>query len=365
MIPQFNLNKEYNFLENEIQKELKKVFFKKNFIGGENVIQIEKNIAKYIGVNYAASCNSGTDALYLALNSIGIRKGDEVITTPFTFISTIEAIIYLGAKPVFADIDLDTYNISKEKILEKISNKTKAILPVHIFGNPVDIFDIKKELNDDSIKIIEDCAQSFGAGINYQRVGSIGDIGCFSFYPTKNLGCYGDGGMITTDSKELYSNIKKLCNHGSSKKYHHDIVGINSRLDEIQAAILNIKLQYIDKFNLMRVKIADIYNEELKNLEIINLPKKNEYGFHVYHQYTINSKIREKIKDELEKNNIGSAIYYPISLEKQKAFTDIYGEINLCKNSNYLSKTCLSLPMYPHLEEEDVLRVCKVIKKII
>ena len=365
MIPQFNLNKEYNFLENEIQKELKKVFFKKNFIGGENVIQIEKNIAKYIGVNYAASCNSGTDALYLALNSIGIRKGDEVITTPFTFISTIEAIIYLGAKPVFADIDLDTYNISKEKILEKISNKTKAILPVHIFGNPVDILDIKKELNDDSIKIIEDCAQSFGAGINCQRVGSIGDIGCFSFYPTKNLGCYGDGGMITTNSEELYSNIKKLCNHGSSKKYHHDIVGINSRLDEIQAAILNIKLQYIDKFNLMRVKIADIYNEELKNLGIINLPKKNEHGFHVYHQYTINSKIREKIKDELEKNNIGSAIYYPISLERQKAFTDIYGEINLCKNSNYLSKTCLSLPMYPHLEEEDVLKVCKVIKKII
>ena len=365
MIPQFNLNKEYNFLENEIQEELKKVFFEKNFIGGENVIQIEKNIAKYIGVNYAASCNSGTDALYLALNSIGIRKGDEVITTPFTFISTIEAIIYLGAKPVFADIDLDTYNISKEKILEKISNKTKAILPVHIFGNPVDILDIKKEVNDESIKIVEDCAQSFGAGINCQRVGSIGDIGCFSFYPTKNLGCYGDGGMITTNSEELYSNIKKLCNHGSSKKYHHDIIGINSRLDEIQAAILNIKLQYIDKFNLMRVKIADIYNEELKNLEIINLPKKNKHGFHVYHQYTINSKIREKIKDELEKNNIGSAIYYPISLEKQKAFTDIYGEINLCKNSNYLSKTCLSLPMYPHLEEEDVLRVCKVIKKII
>ena len=365
MIPQFNLNKEYSFLENEIQKELKKVFFEKNFIGGENVTQIEKNIAKYIGVNYAASCNSGTDALYLALNSIGIRKGDEVITTPFTFISTIEAIIYLGAKPVFADIDLDTYNISKEKILEKISNKTKAILPVHIFGNPVDIHDIKKEVNDESIKIIEDCAQSFGAGINCRRVGSIGDIGCFSFYPTKNLGCYGDGGMITTNSEELYSNIKKLCNHGSSKKYHHDIIGINSRLDEIQAAILNIKLQYIDKFNLMRTKLADIYNEELKNLEIINLPKKNEHGFHVYHQYTINSKIRKKIKDELEKNNIGSAIYYPISLEKQKAFTDIYGEINLCKNSNYLSKTCLSLPMYPHLEEEDVLRVCKVIKKII
>ncbi len=365
MIPQFNLNKEYSFLEDKIQNELKKVFLKKNFIGGDNVIQIEKNVAKYIGVNYAASCNSGTDALYLALNAIGISKGDEVITTPFTFISTIEAIIYLGAKPVFADIDLDTYNISKEKILEKISNKTKAILPVHLFGNPVDIRDIEREINDESIKIIEDCAQSFGAGINCQRVGSIGHIGCFSFYPTKNLGCYGDGGMITTKSEELYSNIKKLCNHGSSKKYHHDIIGVNSRLDEIQAAILNIKLRYIDKFNLMRTKLADVYNEELKNLEIINLPKKNEHGFHVYHQYTINTKIRNKIKDELEKNDIGSAIYYPISLEKQKAFTDIYSETIHCKNSNYLSETCLSLPMYPHLEEEDVLKVCKVIKKII
>ena len=208
MIPQFDLKKEYAFLEEEIQQELKDVFSKTNFIGGDNVNSLEKNVAKYIGVKYAISCNSGTDALHFALRSMNIGKGDEVITTPFTFISTLEAIMYVGAKPVFADIDLETYNISKKEILKKINKKTKAIIPVHLFGNPFDIRDLKQEIGNKNIKIIEDCAQSFGSGINCQRVGSIGDIGCFSFYPTKNLGCYGDGGLITTNSEEICQDIK-------------------------------------------------------------------------------------------------------------------------------------------------------------
>tara|TARA_B100001769_G_C22072581_1_gene577376 strand:+ start:138 stop:1235 length:1098 start_codon:yes stop_codon:yes gene_type:complete len=365
MIPQFNLQTEYNTLQEEIQQELKKVFSKTNFINGENVNLIEKNIARYIGVKYAVSCNSGTDALHFALKSIGIKKGDEVITTPFTFVSTIEAIMYLGAKPIFADINLSSYNIDREEILKKITKKTKAILPVHLFGNPVDIRSIKDEIGNDGIKIIEDCAQSFGAGINCQRTGSIGDIGCFSFYPTKNLGCYGDGGMITTNSKEFYENIKKLSNHGSTKRYYHDIVGYNSRLDEIQAAILNVKLKYIDKFNLMRSKLASIYDENLKNQSEIILPKKDSCSFHVYHQYTINSKLRDKIQNGLKENDIGSAIYYPISLENQNVYKNIYEAAPICINSNYLSKTCLSLPMYPHLKEESVLNVCDAIKKIL
>ena len=364
MISQFDLKKEYALLENEIQGKLNEVFSKTNFIGGENVQSIEKNIANYIGVKYAISCNSGTDALHFALKSFGIGKGDEVITTPFTFISTIEAIMYLGAKPIFVDIDLKSYNINENEILKKITNKTKAILPVHLFGNPINVNNIKDKINNNSIKIIEDCAQSFGSGINCQRVGSIGDIGCFSFYPTKNLGCYGDGGMVTTNSQESYETILKLRNHGSSKRYHHDIIGYNSRLDEIQAAILNVKLKYIDQFNLMRAKLASIYNDNLKGHKEIMLPNKNKNAFHVYHQYTINSKNRNKIKEELEKNNIGSAIYYPISLEKQKAYKDVYKDTVECINSNYLSNTCLSLPMYPQLSEENVIKVCEVIKQI-
>ena len=364
MIQQFDLKKEYALLENEIQDELRAVFIKANFIGGENVKLIEKNIANYIGVKYAISCNSGTDALHFALRALGIGKGDEVITTPFTFISTLEAIMYVGAKPVFADIDLDTYNISEEQILKKITKNTKAILPVHLFGNPFNVKSLKKKINDNSIKIVEDCAQSFGSGINHQRVGGIGDMGCFSFYPTKNLGCYGDGGMVTTNSKELFNIIMKLRNHGSSKRYHHDIIGYNSRLDEIQAAILNVKMKYIDHFNLTREKIANIYNDNLSGLDFLSIPKIISNGNHVYHQYTISSMVRETIKIELEKNNIGSAIYYPISLEKQDAYKNIYKEHDAFENSNYLSRTCLSLPIHPFLSEKDALKVCDVIKNI-
>ena len=364
MIPQFDLKKEYALLQNEIQNELENVFSKANFISGENVISLEKNIADYIGTKYTVSCNSGTDALHFALKAFNIGKGDEVITSPFTFISTIEAIMYVGAKPVFADIDLKYYNIDKNEILKKISKKTKAIIPVHLFGNPFDVRRLKREINNDSIKIIEDCAQGFGSGINCQRVGSIGDIGCFSFYPTKNLGCYGDGGMITTNSEESYNTIKKLSNHGSSLKYHHDMIGYNSRLDEIQAAVLNIKLKYIDKFNLMRVKTADIYNNNLSSLDYVHIPQKAKHSHHIYHQYTISSPIRNRIKEELEKNNIGSAIYYPISLEKQKAFKDMYNDTSNYENSNNLSNTCLSLPMYPHIPEDHIHEVCSVIKNI-
>ena len=320
MIQQFDLKKEYAILEDEIQNELKKVFSKTNFIGGENVVSIENNIAKYIGTKYAISCNSGTDALHFSLKSLDIGKGDEVITTPFTFISTIEAIMYLGAKPVFADIELGSYNIDKNEILKKINKKTKAIIPVHLFGNPFDVKNLIKDINDSSIKIIEDCAQSFGSGIYCQRVGSIGDTGCFSFYPTKNLGCYGDGGMITTNSEEAYNVIRKLKNHGSSKRYHHDTIGYNSRLDEIQAAILNVKLKYIDQYNMMRVKIANIYNDNLSDIENIFTPKKTDYGHHVYHQYTISSNIRDKIMKKLEKKFYWVCSLLSSVIRKTKSF---------------------------------------------
>ncbi len=365
MIFQFDLKQEYSLLENEIQAEIREVLSKTNFIQGENVKKFEEKVANYIGVKYAISCNSGTDALHFALRSLNVGKGDEVITTPFTFISTVESIMYLGAKPIFADIDKKTYNISKSEILKKITSNTKAIIPVHLFGNPFNVEELKKDIGDNSIKIIEDCAQSFGAGINHRRTGSLGDIGCFSFYPTKNLGCYGDGGLVTTNSEALYEHIKKLTNHGSSKRYHHDIIGFNSRLDEIQAAILNIKLKLIDRTNMMRVNIANTYNENLSELKSLSLPQKENNSHHVYHQYTISSLDRDIIKEELKKNNIGSAIYYPISLEKQNAYKYFFKDEDNYKNSNFLSKTCLSLPMYPYLSKNDVLSVCNTIKNIL
>lgn len=364
MIPQFDLKKEHSLIKDEIKNKLDNVFANTSFIGGSNVESIEKNVAKYIGTKYAISCNSGTDALHFALRALDIKKNDEVITTPFTFISTLEAIMYVGAKPVFADIDKNTYNIDKNEILKKITKNTKAIIPVHLFGNPFDIAELKKEINNESIKIIEDCAQSFGAGVNHQRTGGIGDIGCFSFYPTKNLGCYGDGGMVTTNSKKIYNIIKKLKNHGSSKRYYHDILGYNSRLDEIQAAILNVKLQYIDNNNNKRANIAKIYNNLLKDINYINLPISKKQSFHVYHQYTITSEFRDIIKDELEKNNIGSAIYYPVSLEKQTIFENKYNCSSKYENSNLITNTCLSLPMFPELSIEEVKKICEVIQNI-
>ncbi|MEC7885224.1 MAG: DegT/DnrJ/EryC1/StrS family aminotransferase, partial [Pseudomonadota bacterium] len=261
MIPQFDLKRQYELLKKEIDTELRKVLNSGKFILGENVQEIEERISNYLDVNYAVSCNSGTDAIFLALKSINVGNGDEVITTPFTFISTVEAIINIGAKPIFADIDEDSFNIDTRKIEEKISDKTRAIMPVHLFGNPVNIKEIKEIIQNKDIKIIEDCAQSFGAKFDGDNVGTVGDIGCFSFYPTKNLGCYGDGGLITTNSKDIYTKLISLRNHGSFGKYNHDCIGINSRLDEIQAAILKVKMNYINEYNNKRISNAELYSK--------------------------------------------------------------------------------------------------------
>ena len=261
MIPMLDLKLQYATLKNEIDTAVADVLQNTHFIMGPNVQQFESEAAQYLGVKHAISCNSGTDALHLALRACGIGKNDEVITTPFSFAATAEAICYVGATPVFVDIEPDTYNISTKAIEAAISSNTKAILPVHIFGQVANMQEITKLAKDKNLSIVEDCAQSFGAHINNQQTGSFGDAGCFSFFPSKNLGCYGDGGLFTTNSDEIAEQFMLLKSHGSKVLNQHEIVGWNSRLDELQAAILRIKLKNIDEFNKNRMAVAKKYNE--------------------------------------------------------------------------------------------------------
>tara|TARA_Y100000590_G_C15736617_1_gene1018729 strand:+ start:2675 stop:3769 length:1095 start_codon:yes stop_codon:yes gene_type:complete len=362
MIPQFDLKRQYELIKNEIDTELRSVLNSGKFILGENVQEIEEMISSYLGINYAISCNSGTDAIFLALKSINISNGDEIITTPFTFISTVEAIINSGAKPVFVDIDEDSFNIDTRKIEEKISDKTKAILPVHLFGNPVNIKEIKELTQNKDIKIIEDCAQSFGAKYNEDNVGTVGDIGCFSFYPTKNLGCYGDGGLITTNSKDIYSKLISLRNHGSFDKYNHDSIGINSRLDEIQAAILKVKMNYINEYNNKRISNAELYSKLLNKNSLVRIPNSSNNAKHVFHQYTIKTEKRDKLIKILEDNKIGHAIYYPIPLNKQKIYKNLYGQSSF-PTAEKVSQNCISLPMFPELSIDEIKYISNIINK--
>ncbi len=362
MIPQFDLKRQYELLKKEIDTELRKVLNSGKFILGENVQEIEERISNYLDVNYAVSCNSGTDAIFLALKSINVGNGDEVITTPFTFISTVEAIINIGAKPIFADIDEDSFNIDTRKIEEKISDKTRAIMPVHLFGNPVNIKEIKEIIQNKDIKIIEDCAQSFGAKFDGDNVGTVGDIGCFSFYPTKNLGCYGDGGLITTNSKDIHTKLISLRNHGSFGKYNHDCIGINSRLDEIQAAILKVKMNYINEYNNKRISNAELYSKLLNKNSLVKVPASSDNAKHVFHQYTIKTEERDKVVKILEDNNIGYAIYYPIPLNKQKIYQNLYGQSNF-PIAEKVSQNCLSLPMFPELSTDEVKYISNVLNK--
>tara|TARA_B100001540_G_scaffold177455_1_gene156607 strand:- start:727 stop:1566 length:840 start_codon:yes stop_codon:yes gene_type:complete len=277
--------------------------------------------------------------------------------------ATVEAIMFIGAKPVLVDIDKKTFNIDLTELNNKINKKTKAIIPVHIFGNPIDVNEIKKIIGKKKIKIIEDCAQAFGAMVKNQKVGGLGDIGCFSFYPTKNLGCFGDGGMVVTNNKNYYKKIILLRNHGSLQRYIHTELGFNSRLDEIQAAILNIKLRYINKLNNLRIKIAAIYSDELKKVYGIEIPQIEKNTKHVFHQYTILANNRAKIIEALNSKGIQTSIFYKYPVHKQKVFYSKY-KTKVLKNCDFVQKRCLSLPIYPELNEKDIYKICSIIKKV-
>jgi dTDP-4-amino-4,6-dideoxygalactose transaminase len=360
MIPMVDLKTQYARLKDEIDRSVQEVLDSCAFVLGPNVKAFEDEAAAYLGVKHAIGCASGTDALHLALRAAGIGEGDEVITTAFTFIATVEAIRYVGAKPVFADIDPRTFNIDPAAIEAAITEKTKAVMPVHLFGQPADMVRISALCEKHGLKIIEDCAQSFGASLDGRQTGGFGLGAGFSFFPSKNLGGYGDGGLVTTQDDEMAARVKILRNHGSEVRYYHDAIGYNSRLDEIQAAILRVKLKRIDEFNRNRRRAAHLYSDLLADLPLVT-PYEDGLGVHVYHQYTLLSERRDTIMQALQEAGIASAIYYPVPLHRQKVLAAECAEVQLPVTES-VAERCLSLPIYPELEEADIRRIVSVIR---
>ncbi len=362
MVPMIDLKSQLKDIRNEVEEVLSDILNSTQFILGPKLKELEERIAEYYNVRHAIGVASGTDALHLALLSAGIKEGDEVITTPFTFFATVEAIIYCGAKPVFVDIEPDTFNIDPEKIEPAITPATKAILPVHLYGHPADMRRIMEIAGKYNLIVIEDCAQAFGASINGRKVGTFGVAGCFSFYPSKNLGAFGDGGMVITDDDTLAEKIRSLRNHGSEGTYIHGMIGYNSRLDEIQAGILLVKLKRIDLYNSLRRKKASLYNDLLKDVDGIKIPVEKDGFYHVYHQYTIRSVKRDELRTRLMDGGISSVVYYPRPLHLQRATGYLGYKEGDMPEAERASREVLSLPIYPELGEDTIRRIAEVIK---
>ena len=360
-IPMVDLQVQYQLLKDEIDRAIAGVLDTSYFILGPQGQALETEVAAYLGVKHAIGVSSGTDALHLALRAAGLGPGDEVITSPFTFIATAEAIAYVGATPVFVDIDPRTFNLAPELAAKAVTPRTKAILPVHLFGQPADLAPLQQLCAAHGLLLIEDCAQSFGATYAGRQTGSWGALGCFSFFPSKNLGCYGDGGMITTDDDGLAEQVRMLRNHGSKVRYHHDIIGYNSRLDELQAAILRVKLQYIDRFNAQRRTNAHYYSARLAAAGATP-PLEDGKGVHVYHQYTVLTDRREALQQALTQAGCASAVYYPIPLHRQTVFAPACARLSLPVSEDVASRV-LSLPIYPELTEVQMDRVITAIKE--
>lgn len=365
MIPILDSKRQYAKIGADVEKAVVEVLRSGQYILGENNKMLSEEIAQYIGVKHAVTLNSGTDALHLALRALNIGAGDEVISVAFTFVATTESIEIVGATPVFVDIDENTFNIDAAKIEAAITPKTKAIIPVHLYGQPCQmdvIMDIAKRHN---LYVIEDCCQAIGAEYKGQKVGTFGDIGCYSFYPTKNLGAMGDGGLLITNSDEIKDRVVALRNHGGAIRYHHDEIGVNSRLDEVQAAILRVKLPYIDEWNKMRRENAYRYNELFANCADIETPTELENTYCVYHQYTVKIPNRDEVHAMLREAGIGAMIYYPIPLHMQKVHAHLgikEGSLPLTEKN---TKLVLSLPMFPELTADEQKQVAETLIKCV
>jgi len=361
MIPIIDSKRQYAAIQNEVEPAVLDVMRSGSYILGKNCKAFEQEMADFIGAKYSVSLNSGTDALHLALRALNIGKGDEVITVAFTFVATTEAIGIVGATPVFVDINPDTFNMDPDLIEEKITPKTKAILPVHLYGQPAQMDKIMAIAKKHNLYVIEDCCQAIGAEFNGQKVGTFGDIGCYSFYPTKNLGTMGDGGLAVTNSENLKNRMIALRNHGGAIRYYHDEIGVNSRLDEIQAAILRVKLNYINDWNKKRRAHAAFYNELFKDAKDIETPKETDNVYAVYHQYTVKVPNRDEVHKLLQEAGIGAMIYYPVPLHLQKVHAHLNLKEGLLPYTEKDTKLVLSLPMFAEITEEEQRTVAKTL----
>jgi dTDP-4-amino-4,6-dideoxygalactose transaminase len=354
-IPLVDLKSQYNSIKAEIDNVVSEVISQSAFIGGPYVKSLESAFAEYCGVRHCIGVGNGTDAIFIALKALGIGNGDEVITVANSFIATSEAITQTGARVVFVDIDPKTYNIDTNKIAEKITSRTKAIIPVHLYGQPVDMDPILALAKKHNLKIVEDCAQAHGSVYKGRTIGSIGDMACFSFYPGKNLGAYGDAGAIVTNNDELAQKARMFANHGRIDKYDHEIEGVNSRLDGLQAAILGVKLKYLEGWSELRRKNAYLYNKYLKGTDLAT-PTEIDNVKAVYHLYVVRVKkeLRQRLQEHLRSKGISTGIHYPIALPNLKAYSYLNHNGNEFPEATKASEEILSLPIYPELTEQQI-----------
>ncbi len=358
-IQMVDLKGQYNKIKTEVDSAILEVIDNTAFINGSAVKEFSANLAKYLDAKHVITCGNGTDALQIALMSLDLQIGDEVIVPAFTYVATAEVIGLLKLTPVLIDVDLNTFNIDIKAVKNAISPKTKAIVPVHLFGQCANIEEIMKIAEEHNLFVIEDNAQAIGADYKFsnneiKKSGTIGHIGCTSFFPSKNLGCYGDGGAICTNDDVLADKIKMIANHGQNKKYFHKYIGVNSRLDTIQAAVLDIKLKHLDEYCNARHDAAKYYSENLKEIQQIQIPEISKFSTHVFHQYTllIKDKKRDELKEFLNNNGIPANIYYPMPLNEQEAFKNISKISGSLKNTYELCDSVLSLPMHTELTPE-------------
>jgi dTDP-4-amino-4,6-dideoxygalactose transaminase len=359
----------YQRIKPEVDEAVANVLASTQFILGKEVGGFENAAASYLGTKHAIGCASGTDALQIAMMAMDIGKGDEVITSPFTFVATAETIVLLGATPVYVDIDPMTYNIDPSKIERAITGKTKAILPVHLYGQPADMDSIMEIAQRHGLRVIEDAAQAFGAEYRRRKVGSFGDIACFSFFPSKNLGAFGDAGMVTTNDEQLAEKTRMISLHGSRKKYQHEILGVNSRLDTLQAAVLKVKIKYVDAWNRLRQGFAAAYSQKLKDSSVIT-PYVMPGCTHIYHQYSIrlpktSGKTRDALVAYLKSRDIPTAVHYPIPLHLQKAFAHLGKGEGEYPFSETVASEILSLPMHTELNEEQIEYIVREIREFL
>jgi len=361
-IPFVDLKAQYNSIKEEIKKEMDGVLENTKFVLGPKVENFEAGFADYCNKKYAVCANSGTAALHLALVAKGIGQGDEVITVPNTFIATAEAISYTGAKPVFVDIDESTYNIDPTKIEGTITKKTKAILPVHLYGQPADMDAVIKIAEQYNLAIIEDACQAHGAEYKGKKV-PFSETGCFSFYPGKNLGAYGEGGAVVTDSDQIAEKVRSLRDHGQKQKHFHQYIGYNYRMSGFQGAVLSVKLKYLDKWIDARKEKAKLYNELLRG--VVGTPKEAEYAKHVYHLYVIRTTERKKLTEYLRSKNISTGIHYPIPIHLQEAYSFMGLKRGSFPKAEMVSDEILSLPIYPEISEEHIRYICSNMKEFL